>query len=190
MPIEREDSTIIYVGQLLWSKGVHILINAFIEVVKTIKNAKLIIIGSGQKNYEKYIKKIAKSNENIIFLGKIPHDELVTYYNRARVLVCPSITQEGIPLVTLEAMICGLPVITSDTAGISDVVKNGKTGLIFPSGNLQILCDSLHILLKDEDLWNTFSKNCESVVKEKYDWNSIVKVIENEYWKIIENQSN
>jgi glycosyltransferase involved in cell wall biosynthesis len=81
------------------------------------------------------------------------------------ILILPSYT-EGLPLVLLEAMSQGLAVIASDVGGISEIVRDGETGLLFEAGNAVALADAITKLSADEQLRNILSENAREVAKE------------------------
>ena len=84
----------------------------------------------------------------------------MNYYQSADIFVLPSYTDAGgPPLVFMEAMACGLPVIGTDVGGIPEGIENGVNGFIVPPGNVDELIKKLNILLKDENLRKKFGNN-------------------------------
>ena len=85
-----------------------------------------------QTTFQKYKK------NNWILKGTIQQDKLADYYSQGTVLILPS-TDEGLALVTLQAMACGLPIICTHNTGVGDIIKNGKEGFIIPARKIDIL---------------------------------------------------
>ena len=141
---------ILYVGRLSPEKGIETLI----ESVSTLQFPFcLSIVGSG--NQEKSLKLLAQNlgiADRVLFVGSIKWGEsLFSRMRAADILVLPSYT-EGLPLVVIEAMSQGLPVIASDVGGIPELIKNHDTGLLVPAGNHLALSTAIKLLVKDPGL--------------------------------------
>lgn len=136
---------ILYVGALSRHKGVHILINAFKELKS--ENIELHIVGKGADAEE--IKKIAGSDQRIIFHGFVPDEELMQLYQKANVVVVPSIWYDNSPMVIYESFINGTPVIGSGIGGIPELVEVGHNGYLFGAGNVDELKGILEYLIEN-----------------------------------------
>lgn len=123
----------LYVGRLSKEKGVDNLIKTFVK----LKNEKLLIVGDGPEM--NYLKSITTVN-NITFTGKVDHEELVKYYKQAFALIVPSIWMENNPLVVLESLYWGTPVISTNRGGLSDFSKNGAMCLNYNNSKELIEC--------------------------------------------------
>jgi len=168
--IENKEKTILFVGGLdkaHYFKGINILLQA----VALIKNAefKLKIIGSGDlmDDFKKMAQDL-KIADKTIFLGKVNKEELIENYQKAKVLVLPSINNnEAFGIVLIEAMACGTPVIASDLPGVRSVFENNKSGLLIKPGNINDLKNKLEIILNKDEL-NEMGEHAYQLVKEKY----------------------
>ncbi len=89
--------------------------------------------------------------ENVIFTGRVGQEDLLMIYNGARLFVFPSFG-EGFRIPQLEAMACGLPVITSNTTSLPEVV--GDAGIMINLFNNKELTEDMYRVLKDRDLRN------------------------------------
>jgi len=134
---------ILYVGGLNKLKGVHILIYAFKKLKYT--NIKLHIIGKGKDEDE--FKKMAESDQRIIFHGFVSDEELVRLYQKANITVVPSIWFEVFGLIIIESFKFGTPVIGSRIGGIPEIIEDGYNGLLFDAGNVDELRDKLEYLI-------------------------------------------
>lgn len=158
---------ILYVGVLTKNKGVIYLIKAFKIIKEQIHSAKLIIIGGRDKELEKH------ASKEIIFLGKIPHKEVIRYYKKANVIVMPSIWMENSPFVAYEALSSGRPMIASKRGGIPDLVINNKTGLLTKPASPKDIAEKTIMILNNQKLFNKLAKNAKNYIetnlnKEKY----------------------
>lgn len=153
------DKLILFVGGISKQKGLHILINSFLEIYEGRKDIALLIIGSGPylNKIKKKINKFRLDNE-IVFIDKLQNDELPQYYNMADVLVVPSLGMEGLPLVVIEAMSCGIPIIASRLGGIPTAIENMKNGILFEPGNALELSEKILELLNNKELADNFGK--------------------------------
>jgi len=90
-------------------------------------------------------------------------------------LCVPSIWEEALGLVILEAMASGTPVVASNIGGIPTAIKDGETGLLFEPGNEEDMKDNIKKLLENPELSETLSKNALETVKRNFAWESIAE---------------
>jgi len=165
-----KDKVILYVGRLIKEKGAQHLVN----IAPAFPDATIVITGSG--SYENTLKKMITGKENILLL---PHlkDEIVDFFIHSDVLCVPSIWEEALGLVILEAMVARTPVVASNIGGIPTVVKDRRTGLLFEPGNEQDMKRKIREVLEDTTLSDKLSGNALKMVKEKFSWETIAKSI-------------
>ena len=128
---KRDDIIILFVGRIAEEKNIEFLINNHVEIIKKEKNAKLLIVGDGPDldNYKELVKE-KKLDNNVIFTGKVPWDEVPLYYNLADIFTTASHTEtQG--LTVIEAMAASLPVIALDDDAFRNVVIDTLTGYLF-----------------------------------------------------------
>jgi glycosyltransferase involved in cell wall biosynthesis len=126
----EDDLAIIFVGRIEKTKGPERLLDCIPYLKKTNHSFKIFFAGQG--TYKLNLEKCAmtKHNEaNVTFLGHVTYEKLSYFYNMADVLVLPSET-EGVPMVILEALACGTPVVASNVGGIPDIVVDGINGIV------------------------------------------------------------
>ncbi|MFQ5714750.1 MAG: glycosyltransferase [Candidatus Scalinduaceae bacterium] len=148
---------ILNVGTLEPRKNVVTLIKAFKKLKELgFKNYKLVIAGDKGWLYKQIFKEIESSGlqKEVLFLGIVKDEDLPTLYNCADVFVYPSL-YEGFGLPPLEAMACGVPVITSNTSSLPEVVDNA--GIMIAPDDVNSLCEAMSSVLKDEELWHQMS---------------------------------
>lgn len=153
---------ILAVGRLVHEKGFDILINAYYRLYKDYPQWKLLIVGEGEEraNLEKQITKL-KLNKNITLAGQVTNVD--KYYASSEIFVLSS-RVEGFSNVLLEAMGNGLPVISFDCkVGPSDIIKDGKNGLLVPEGNMKQLSETMKMLIDSIVLRRKLSKEAREV---------------------------
>lgn len=166
--------SIFFVGVLENVKGVDTLLRAFLTVKEKIPNTYVYIAGRGTQEKElKELVKELKIEENVKFLGYITEEEKYAYYKAVDACVIPS-RLENEPLVLLEAMTCGTPVVASNVGGIPFIVKDGKNGLLFESKSVDDLAEKVVTLLKDEKLRREMGEAGLEKVKE-FAWDKIAE---------------
>jgi len=151
---EQNSCTIGAVGRLAKTKGLHVLIHAVHQLVKEGFNIKLNIAGDGPER--KYLQRLAEdgpAKDRVTFLGWI--QPIAEFYSQIDVFCLSSSSSEGLPLVILEAMASGLPVIATDVMGTREVVLNGRTGLLVPPESLEALRDAIARIYHDRT-WRVF----------------------------------
>jgi glycosyltransferase involved in cell wall biosynthesis len=168
-------------------KGLDCLIKA-IKIVKTkIPDIKLIVGGSGElvEEYKTLTKGLGLEN-NVEFRGFIESNKLVDLYNQSELFVLPSTgIQEGFGIVLLEALACGTPVIATNIVGIAKEIKDNKCGIIIPCNDAKKLAQAIIRIIKNINLQKKMIIKGKSLIQDKYDWNKIVKMVENIYLEVI-----
>lgn len=167
-------NVVLYIGNLNKTKGVDTLINSFSKISKN--NVELWIVGTGI--HEKQFKDMADKSpmrENIKFFGFVEYKKLPDFYKAADVFVHPGIWPEPFGRTILEAMICKLPVITSNVGAPPKIV--GDSGLIYEIGDLDALTQWLEQILSDEEQRIRLAKSSFEKVISKYSFENIVNEI-------------
>ncbi|NJE49413.1 glycosyltransferase family 4 protein [Thermococcus sp. 9N3] len=156
-------------------KGVDVLIRAFSNVVKEVKDAYLILVGGGNMipRYKELARSLGVSN-NVIFAGFVEDNYLPDYYLSSDVVVLPSITTaEGFGMVLIEGNAAKKPVIASSIGGMKYVVKHKKTGLLVPPKDSKNLADAIVYILQNERDARKMGINGRKMVRRRYEWKKI-----------------
>lgn len=149
---------ILWIGRFRPEKGVNFLIEAMSLIIKEI-DASLILVGYG--NEEKSLIDLTHKHNldrTVQFEGKVKNEDIIDYLITSDLFVLPSIT-EGFPMVILEAMACGLPIVASNINGISEIITDGENGLLARPKNPEDIARKVILLLKNDKLRAEFSKN-------------------------------
>jgi glycosyltransferase involved in cell wall biosynthesis len=153
---------ILYVGRIDETKGITCLIRALPEILVNIPNVVLYLVGDGEEEYKNELKKIIKDlgvENNVVFYGYVPHDCLAEVYSQADVFVLPSIVREAFPLSLMEAMLCKLPVITTNIDAQNRLVKDKFNGFLVRPGDPTDLSEKICMILKNGDLARELGEN-------------------------------
>lgn len=151
------DKIVLFVGRLIYYKGVEYLIRAMKNVA-----GKLLLIGQGplEDKLRKVIAELQLEGK-VVFLGKLEDQEMMPYYHSCDVFVLPSVANnEAFGIVQLEAMACGKPVVnTAIPTGVPQVSINGKTGITVPPKDSNSLAKAINILLTNNNLREEYGHN-------------------------------
>ena len=159
---------LLFVGRLAEKKGVEFLL----EAVKSL-DVLLFIVGSGP--LENSLKMQAEDDtlrNKVFFLGAKTHEELTKLYASADIFVAPSIIasngdKEGLPTAIMEAMASGVPVISTRTGGIPELIEDGKTGLLVEEKDVPGLSKAIQTLLDSPELREKLVSNALTEISNK-----------------------
>lgn len=170
---------ILFVGRLDVVKGLKYLISAFKLIESKFPKVKLVIVGDGPEMGR--LNRITSTN--VIFTGKVLGDRLIDIFRGAEMFVLPSIA-EGSPLAVLEAMSCGIPVISTAVGEIPYILSNGRGILVNPC-SVSELVKAISFLLENEDLRRKMSIKSRKYIKNHRDWKNVIERIEKVYYKVL-----
>jgi glycosyltransferase involved in cell wall biosynthesis len=143
---------ILFVGRLEKEKGVEFLLQAMVLLRNTVPNVCLHIAGSGNCRAELESRaEFLGLRDKVLFLGWLGADRLREALANTWVLVVPSIWEEGLGMVLVEAGLMGRPVIASKIGGITDVVYHGQNGLLVPPRDPEALAAAIAAVLQDRE---------------------------------------
>ena len=168
---------VMFAGKLTRYKGVKYLIMAARKI-----DAEIFILGEGpeRKNLQKRAKDYKLNN--IHFLGHLGKSEFLNkFYCRADVFVAPSVWDEPLGLVILEAMACKTPVVVTRKGGIPLAVKDGLNGYFVRPRNSTQIIEKVNKLLKNDKKRQKMGENARKIVEEKFSWDKIGVKFENIY---------
>jgi len=169
-----EEKIVLFVGRLVYEKGVHVLVNAVPRVLEKV-NAKFIIVGSGyMKEQVLNIVRSMKMEHKVLFAGFTDDETLLRLQRCADVSVVPSLF-EPFGIVALEAMAARSPVVVSDTGGLSEIVDHDWTGVKVYPNNPESLAWGIVKVLTDENYKKNLVENAYRKILEKYDWEKIAQ---------------
>jgi len=141
--LPQEHFIILFVGGLDPLKSPQLLLQAFSIFKKQFPNSLLLYIGKG--SLEELLRKKAERlglTGDVLFLGRVPNERLLLFYNASDVFVLPS-HYEGMSVVALESLACGTPIVVTEINGVSDFIKDGVQGFILKEANEDTIVDAL-----------------------------------------------
>ncbi len=163
------------VARLIEKKGIDTLIKAVFELKKQAVQVQLYIAGSGDllETHKELVNSL-NLNEHIIFLGAIPHKDIAEFVSSLDIFILPckkdkSGDMDGIPVVLMEAMLLGIPVISTSISGIPELVIDQETGLLVLPENSQTLALAIKKFLTDSEKKEVIVKNAIEKVKNEFD---------------------
>lgn len=168
---------IVSVGRLVHRKGQDILIESMPEIIKTIDDVHLLLIGEGpyKQELEKRIKNLGLANR-VTFVGRVQYADLPRYICVGDVFAMPSRSRlaglevEGLGIVYLEASACGLPVIGGVSGGAPDAVLQGETGFSVDGRSAHEVSQALVRVLADKELAQRLGARGRQWVIEQWQW--------------------
>ena len=169
-----------FIGSFYRYEGLDLMVEAFAQVADK-HNAVLLLVGGGEMEPElkAQIKRL-NIEKKIVMPGRIPHERIPGVYAMADILVYPRysmrLTELVTPLKPLEAMAMNKALIASDVGGHRELIRHGKTGLLFPAGNTSELVKSLERLLDDCALCQSLGKQGGTWVKKEHTWDKTTAV--------------
>jgi spore coat protein SA len=186
---EPDDPPILYVGRVEERKGIHVLVDAFEQVIsKQRPRARLRIVGphsywdAQPSPYYRALAERCAANPRIEFQGPSYDDrQLAATYRCAAVSVVPSVFPEALGLTALEAQASGVPVVVSDAGGLPETVDAGKSGLVFANRNAGQLAEAVLSILGNDDRRRAMGVAAREWVMRTFSWDVIAAELERCY---------
>ena len=148
----KEDSYIVFVGRLSKEKGIENIAGT----AKLLPEYTFVVAGSGPDEG------MLKDIPNIKLAGFLTGEKLTKLMGNAKVLLLPSVCYENCPLSILEAHCMGVPVVTMNSGGMAELVKDGITGSLVNEPTPEGIAFKLKEIIENEDYYNTLNENCKN----------------------------
>ncbi len=181
--LNPDDFVLINVNRLEENKGVNYLVDALPLIRQRLKNVKLIIVGTGSKESD-LMKRVRglKLHDVVLHFKNLDEGTLFNYFGLADLSITPTLF-EGLPLVILEAMACGLPVVATDISENRQVVKDGVNGYLVPPADPQAIAQAVIKAYQGGRIEEMGRASARIV--EAYDWKIIAQMAIEEYEKLL-----
>jgi len=168
---------LLFVGRLEEKKGLPVLLRC-LSLLKTSVHLAIIGLPLNPEYYEKILAFIEKVNNKSIhkvtYMGALDKEKLLEWYQKASIFICPS-TSESFPMVNLEALSCGTPVVASNVGAISEVVRNHENGILVPPNDVAKLAEAIPYLLDNEEIIQQFGDKGRKWIVENFSTDVIVE---------------
>lgn len=184
---QKEDEKIVlFIGRFVDLKNISYLIDEFETLNESSsKKYRLLLVGDGplRPSLERQASR-TNASDRIQFVGQVPHEDVPDYYAAADLFVLPS-KSENYPIVLLEAMAAGLPIVAPRVGGVPEIVRNGENGILFEQHDPDILSQCIEKALVEFDTEKVASRNRKRV-KGKYSWRARAERIDQFYCELLE----
>ena len=182
---------LLFVGRLVERKGAEFALRALAALRAAGRAATLTIVGDGPERSS--LGTLARElgvADAATFAGLLPPHEVMGWYARSDVLLLPAVTdwkgeQEGFGMVLIEAMRAGLPVVASRSGGITDVVRDGETGLLVPERDASAIAAAITRLIDSPSLARRLGDAGQAAVRERFAPTAIARVFDGVYRRAV-----
>lgn len=184
LQIPTSSKILLYVGRLTQDKGIVELLRAFRQVAENNGDVYLILLGPSEMDVGSLLSELPPSvSARVIMPGFSNQPE--RFMAIADLLVLPSY-REGFGTVVIEAAAMGVPAIGTDIYGLSDAIVDGQTGLLVPVKTSQELAHAISLLLNDEPLRASFSRNARQRIEQDFQDKHFNNLVIAEYERLLE----
>ena len=179
------EKIILFMGRLVYEKGIQHLISAMPKILEGYHDAKLVICGKGgmQDELQEQVNAMGIGNK-VYFAGYMKGKDVQKMYKAADIAVFPS-TYEPFGIVALEAMLSENPIVVSDIGGLNEIVEHRVNGMKAYCGNPNSIADSILELLYDHKLCADITRKAKNKVRNEYNWSKIAQDTHFTYQKAI-----
>ena len=183
-----------YIGSFVEYEGLDLLLEACAMLKERHGDVfKLLLVGDGDTmQLLRRTSQFLQLEEQVIFTGRVPHDEVERYYSLIDIAPLPRkgyrVCELVSPLKPFEAMGAGKVLVTSSVRALAEIVDDGVTGLVFEKDNATDLAEKLELVLLDSGLRKKIGANANKWVRENHSWDVISKRVTNIYKQIWEEQ--
>jgi glycosyltransferase involved in cell wall biosynthesis len=186
--IEDSHFVFVFVGRLVWDKGINELVRAF-SLVNNKENPqhrfKLLLVGPLEQDLDPLPADTLNEIENNLDIINVGFQKDVRpYFAISDVLAFPSY-REGFPNVVMQAGAMGLPSIVSDINGCNEIIIEGKNGLIVPVKNTDKLTEAMQRMKSDPEYYQQLKMNARPMIESRYEQSVIWNALLSEYKKLL-----
>lgn len=166
-----DDATVItFIGRLIWTKGVMILLESAIEILREKNNVYFVFAGDGELK-QTLIEKVEKLGlkSNMLITGELNYEEVKNLLAITNIFVNPSHHNEGLPTTLIEAGASECAVIATDNAGTNELITNGETGVLIKQKDKENLYKNLLDLIENKEEARKLAQNLKNRVQNEFD---------------------
>lgn len=181
---ETDKFTIVCVSRVTPRKGIRFLIQAFNVLSKRYDFLRLVIVGDG--NEKESLENLVFSlglKDKVLFTGPVLHEKVLEYYQKANIFALPSMN-EGMSNTMLEALACGLPLVSTNTGGTKELIEDGQNGFIVKMKEYYDLAEKIEKFLLNRNLEKEMGQKSRELA-EKLAWSVVADKYINLYDKTV-----
>jgi glycosyltransferase involved in cell wall biosynthesis len=182
---EKKECNLLFVGTWLDRKGVYYLADAFSLAAKNISGIRLTVAGCSVPAEQVKEMFAPEVRDRVSAIPFVKREDIPAVYARHDIFVFPSLV-EGMPLTLLEAMATGMPVVTTNTSGMADVVENDVNGLLVAAADAEKLAEGIERLCRSPDLRKRLGLAGQETMR-RYTWERVTKELEKVFMLAIGN---
>ncbi len=189
-PCTNDDINLITIARLVEKKGIADALRALQKVVKRFPKTKLTIVGDGllKSKLQALTKQLALTN-NVQFTGWLPPNKIPQLLAQSHIFVLPCRTaknhdQDGTPNSIIEAMACGLPIVSTSVSGIPEVVQDGRNGFLVPARAPSLLAQKIEYLIEHPEIREDFGREGRTRVETIFNINHNIKILEDIFYEL------
>ena len=168
LSVGSKGQRLLYVGRLAAAKGMPILLKSMAALKLSRPEIHLTVVGDGEDRAE--LEKRTQTlglGDHVDFVGYQTPDAVREYLQASDIFVMSSFA-EGVPVVLMEAMMSGLPVVATQIAGVSELVEDGVNGFLVPPSDVGSLTQKIRVLLADESLRKRLGDRGQQKVSQEF----------------------
>ncbi|MGH8854037.1 MAG: TIGR04063 family PEP-CTERM/XrtA system glycosyltransferase [Telluria sp.] len=164
-----------FIGSFYAYEGLNVLLDALPDMLAANPDIRLLLVGGGPQDaaLKEQAARLGVQGQ-VVFTGRVPHDQVQRYYNLVDVLVYPRLKMRLTDLVTplkpLEAMAQGRVLVASDVGGHHELIEDGKTGVLFAAGDARALAAKTLALLDAPERWPALRRDGRAFVERERNW--------------------
>ncbi len=168
-----------FIGSFYAYEGLDLLLQALPAILKTQPQVRVLLVGGGVQEAALKAQALRLGlADQVVFAGRVPHDQVPHYYDLMDVLVYPRhamrLTELVTPLKPLEAMAQGRLLVASDVGGHQELIRHGETGWLFKAGSADALAQAVTHLLSHPDSWPALRQAGRRFVESERNWSASV----------------
>jgi glycosyltransferase involved in cell wall biosynthesis len=167
---------LLFAGTWIDHKGVYYLCEGFASVAKRFPNATLTIVGCGADTQTVKNSFAVEVRDRVQVLPFVPRSEMANFYANHDVFVFPSL-MEGLPIVLLEAMATGMPVVTTETCGMMDMVEDEYSGLLVKPADSEAFAAAIERVMTSAELRRKLGHNAQETMR-RHTWERAAEQLE------------
>ncbi len=160
---------VLYAGRPTLVKGIGVFLDAIPRILEDVPTAHFAVAGSSSSVIRSLTEGRHLPTDRIHALGRVPHEDLPAVFRSADVAVAPTFA-DNVPFWVMEAMSSGVPVVASRVGGIPELIADGKTGILIPSGSSGALGDAVVSLLRDDGRRQAMGRAARTEVIDRFTW--------------------